>query len=67
MHWWVLIPIVAAASLLLYGLYWWASGDPGVEAEKAKERFRASQDWRGLRRAGELTPGSDREEAKIPG
>ena len=52
MHWWVLIPIVAAGALLLYGLYWWASGDPAVEAERAREQFRAEQDWRGLRRAG---------------
>ena len=68
MHWWVLVPMAAAAGLLLYGLYWWASGDPGVETERAKERFRAEQDWRGLRRAGgELTPSSDREEVKLPG
>jgi hypothetical protein len=68
MHWWVLIPVMAAAALLVCGLYWWASGDPGVDAERAKEQFRAEQDWRGLRRAGdEVTPSSSREEVKLPG
>jgi hypothetical protein len=67
MYWWVLIPMVAAV-LLVCGLYWWASGDPGVEVERAKERFRAEQDWRDLRRAaGEVTPSNDNEEVKLPG
>lgn len=68
MHWWVLISLVAAGCLLLYGLFWWASGDPAVEAERAKERFRAEQDRRGQRRTGsDLTASSDRGEVKIAG
>jgi hypothetical protein len=34
----------------------WISSDDGVEQERARERFRAEQEGRGLRRAGKLTP-----------
>ena len=45
--------IVIAVPLLLLGLYYWASKDSGVEHEIAKERFRAEQELRWLRRSGE--------------
>jgi len=51
-HWWILIPIAAAVLLSLYGLFRWASADAAIDAEIARERFRAEQDWRGLRRSG---------------
>ena len=51
MLWWVLIPIAASVPFLLYGLFRWASADPGIDAEIAKERYRAEQDWRGLHRS----------------
>lgn len=43
-----------AATILLavYGLYRWASADPEIDAEIAKEQFREQQDWRSLRRSG---------------
>lgn len=50
--WWVLILVAASVPFLLYGLFRWASADPGIDAEIAKERFRAEQDWRGLHRSG---------------
>jgi hypothetical protein len=60
--------MAVGAVILVYGLYWWASDDPGVEADRAKERFRVEQDWRGLRRAEKaVTSSRDREEVKISG
>jgi len=47
------VAIVVAVPLLLFGLYYWASEDPGVEREDAKERFRAEQESRWLRRSSE--------------
>ena len=52
LHWWYLIPIAAVAGILLYGLFRWASAAPEIDEEIAKERFRAEQDWRSMRRAG---------------
>jgi len=57
-HWWILIAIAAAVLLALYGLYRWASADAGVDAEIAKEGFRAEQDRRALLRSGKDVPGS---------
>jgi hypothetical protein len=50
--WWVLILVAASVPFLLYGLFRWASADPGIDAEIAKERFRAEQDWRDMHRSG---------------
>jgi hypothetical protein len=50
--WWSLAAAVVAIPLLLIGVYRWASKDPGVEREIAKEQFRAEQELRGLRRSG---------------
>ena len=52
MAWWVFIVIGAAVLLSVYGLFRWASADPGIDAENAKNRFRAEQDWRAARRPG---------------
>ncbi len=53
MFWLSLVAILVAAPLLLLGLYRWASKDPGVDREDAKEGFRAEQELRWLRRSGE--------------
>ena len=45
--------IVVAIPFLLIGLYYWVSKDPGVEREISKERFRAEQELRWLRRSQE--------------
>ncbi|HTT33124.1 MAG TPA: hypothetical protein VMH48_05950 [Methylomirabilota bacterium] len=68
MHWWMLIPIAAAAGLLLYALFRWAAGAPEIDDEIAKQRFRAEQDWRSLRRSGEnVPPSGGAKEMKISG
>ncbi len=53
--WWFLLAIAAAIGLFFYGLFRWASADPAIDAEAAKERFDAEQDWRGVRRSGDDT------------
>jgi hypothetical protein len=50
LFWWVLVAIIVAIPFLLFEFYYWASKDPGVEREIAKERFRAEQELRWLRR-----------------
>lgn len=50
----------AAIVILLYGLFRWASTDPEVDREIAKERFRAEQDWRGLHRSAIDAPDRQR-------
>jgi hypothetical protein len=52
MFWWGLGIFVLVAPFLLYGLFRWASSDEGIDREVAKERFRAEQELRGLRRSG---------------
>jgi hypothetical protein len=52
MFWWGLAIVVLVAPFLLYGLFRWASSDEGVEREVSRERFRAEQELRGLRRSG---------------
>jgi len=47
----MLIPIAAAISAALYGLFRWASDDSGIDAETARHHFRSEQDWRGLHRS----------------
>lgn len=53
MFWWGLAIVVLVTPFLLYGLFRWASSDEGVEREVSKERFRAEQELKGLRRSGE--------------
>jgi hypothetical protein len=52
MSWWGLFAFVLAIPFLLYGLFRWASADPGIERDIAKDRFRAEQESRALRRSG---------------
>jgi hypothetical protein len=52
MSWWGLFAFVLAIPFLLYGLFRWASADPGIERDIAKDRFRAEQEGRALRRSG---------------
>ena len=52
MFWWSLVAVVIAIPFLLFGIYRWASGDPGVDREIAKEGFRAEQELKWLRRSG---------------
>jgi hypothetical protein len=50
-HWLILVLIVAATVILLYGLFRWVSADAGSDAEVPKERLRAERDWSGLHRS----------------
>jgi len=52
MFWWGLAGVVLAVSLLFIGLFLWSSQDPAIDIEIAKERFRAEQERRWLRRSG---------------
>jgi hypothetical protein len=66
-HWSILIPVAGAVLLSVYGLFRWASADPAIDAETAKDRFRAEQDWRGQRRSGTDTPPASSEHPqKVP-
>jgi hypothetical protein len=51
--WWGLAAIAVAG---LLGLCHWILTDPAAERELARERFRAEQEGRAIRRAGKLTP-----------
>src|SRR5258706_15028168 len=51
MFWWGLATVVLVTPFLLYGLFRWASSDEGIERELSKERFRAEQESRCLRRS----------------
>ena len=50
--WSVLAALVIAIPFLLFGLYYWASKDPGVGREIAYKQFRKIHELRGLRRSG---------------
>jgi len=52
MFWWSLAAAVLLVPILFYGLLRWASSDPGIDREIARDRFRAEQEWRALRRSG---------------
>jgi len=54
MFWWGLVVFVLVVPFLFYGFFRWASSDPGIEREFAKDRFRAEQEWRALRRSGRI-------------
>ena len=51
MFWGGLIVLIVAVLFLLFGLFRWASKDPGIDREIAKQRFQAEQDLRGLHRS----------------
>jgi hypothetical protein len=56
MFWWALVVIILLISFLFLGVYLWASSDPAIDREidreVAKNRFRAEQEYRALRRSG---------------
>jgi hypothetical protein len=54
MFWWSLAGVLFVVPLLFYGLFRWASSDPAIDREIAKQRFRAEQDYRALRRSGRI-------------
>ena len=59
-HWWILVLIVAATVILLYGLFRWASADAGTDPEDAPERFRGEREWHGLHRSAIDAPDRER-------
>jgi hypothetical protein len=46
-----LVALAVAIPFLLFGLFRWASADPGIDREISTERFRAEQESRWLRRS----------------
>lgn len=52
MFWWGLAAVVFVVPILFYGFFRWASSDPGIDREIARDRFRAEQESRALRRSG---------------
>ncbi len=54
MLWLGLLALALAVIVLLIGVFRWASADPNIDREAAKERFQVEQAWRALRRAGKL-------------
>jgi hypothetical protein len=57
--WWALLTFGVVALFLLIALFHWISREPGIEAEEARVRFHAEQDYRALRRSGELSSGQE--------
>ena len=71
MIWWGLVLLVLFIPFFLYGLFRWASSDEGIDRELSKERFRAEQEERGLRRSGRSehasgTPPSTSDSSNVP-
>ncbi len=51
MFWWGSVLFVLVVPFLFYRLFRWASSDPGIDREIAKDRFRAEQESRALQRS----------------
>ena len=66
MFWGVLIVLTVAVLFLLYGLFRWASKDPGIDREIAKHRFQAEQDLRGLHRSSGSGPTPTEDSDRLP-
>jgi hypothetical protein len=49
--WWILLAVAVAIPLFLFSLFRWASADPEIDREISRERFRAQQEMRWLRRS----------------
>jgi len=49
--WGGLIILMVAILFLFWGPFHWASKDPGIDREIAKQRFQAEQELRGLHRS----------------
>ena len=68
MHLWAWLAVAGVGALSLYRVFKWASADPEIEAENAKEHFRAAQDWRSMRRSGSGSAAiCENKELKAPG
>ena len=67
MFWGGLIIVTVAVLFLVYGLFRWASKDPGIDREIAKQRFQAEQDLRGLHRSGGSGSPSTQDNDQLPG
>lgn len=56
MFWWGLAAVVLVVPVVFLVVFLWSSGDPAIdreiEREIARNRFRAEQEYRGLRRSG---------------
>ena len=48
----IVLTVTVLFLFLVYGLFRWASKDPGIDREVAKQRFQAEQDLRGQLRSG---------------
>jgi uncharacterized membrane protein len=64
--WGGLIVLTVAVLFLLYGLFRWASKDPGIDREIAKQRFQAEQDLRSLNRSGGSGSTSTQDSDRLP-
>ncbi|HYL87068.1 MAG TPA: hypothetical protein VE263_22790 [Candidatus Angelobacter sp.] len=60
--WLLILIVVAVAAIFLYGIFRWVSADPAIDEERAREQFRAEQDWRSARRSGEAPAPADARE-----
>ena len=52
MFWWVLAAVILVVPVLFLAVFLWSSKDPAIDREIAKDRFRAEQEHRWLRRSG---------------
>ena len=66
MFWGVLIVVSVGVLLLLFGLFHWASKDPGIDREIAKQRFQAEQELRGLHRSSGSGGTSTQDSDQLP-
>jgi len=64
--WGGLIVLTVAVLFLLYGLFRWASKDPGIDREIAKQRFQAEQDLKGMHRSGGSGAASTKDSDRLP-
>ena len=66
MFWGGLIVLIVAILFLLFGLFHWASKDPGIDREIAKQRFQAEQELRGLHRSSGSGPTPTEDSDRLP-
>jgi len=64
--WGGLIVLIVAVLFLLFGLFHWASKDPGIDREIAKQRFQAEQELRGLHRSSGSGSASTQDSDRLP-
>jgi len=64
--WGVLIVLIVAILFLLFGLFHWASKDPGIDREIVKQRFQAEQELRSLHRSSGSGSTSTQDSDRLP-